>query len=395
MFIFLIGPFALIFNHIDVNAFLAERYISFFISIIFFPLSIFIINKIKYGKGQLLIVFIFLILTTLFLINYNSEYLAPFGFICFSSIFFFSFSVFHKYETTKIFLNINLIQKLLWISISLILLMYSIHPKFAFDNQDRLIAFFSSPTTLATWIIYAYILAYKTTYTEKNFAFQNFICLLTITIIVFATKTRINIILIILLVIDYAIPFISTNKTIRKIALSIYILSIFNAYKIYDFIGNFLSFNILTYRYSDHIDTSYNLRSALFNTIYDNLFNFASINQLFAGHGSGASRKVIIEYFNHDLQLHNDILKISYDFGLLFSLVYIIFIIYFSSKYKSTTICAFVYFTSFLHNMIYSHYSIIVIGLTYFTEYSIHRNKSFIKQPSTVLYSFLINNKFI
>lgn len=248
--------------------------------------------------------------------------------------------------------------------IPILLIMYISKGAYFFQQGNRFVGFFSSPTTFSSWLCCLLTLAYSDNLSKaKNPSLLQLFIITTTAFLIYASGTRINIIIPIIILIHQFTNIGLNNHNSRRAALLITISLVLFIYPIYEVSTQYIPTEIIAFRFSGGTDTSFGLRYALFSAVSEILYS-SSIIELLWGHGAEASRKLIIEQWGVDLFPHNDAIRIIYDFGAIFAAAFILTIINLASRHPLSTVLCILYFISFMHNMIYSHYLIALIIYT-------------------------------
>lgn len=71
-----------------------------------------------------------------------------------------------------------------------------------------------------------------------------------------------------------------------------------------------------------------------------------------------------MEEYGQDLKLHNDLLVLVIDYGILFSTMFIVLFARLGSKNPYSFLAVILYFISFYHNMVLSLFLLIIIYLS-------------------------------
>ena len=372
--VFSLGSLAYISNLLNENYFLIERFLTLTLTLIFAALVAPTLFNKKIRLSGILNSAIIVFTAAFAAFKTQPDYFAPLIFFVFLVAFSFSTSLVNARLE-----NIQNSQKISYFLLNTHLIIFSIlfilKPDFSIQQGNRFVAFFSSPTTFSTWITSLLILAFSPLDARALRKPKFIITLILITFFIYASGTRINLLCIILLILISVFPDFLEKRSSRALLLLTYAILITCIYPAYAYLSSLLPSDILAYRFNDGADTSFGLRIALFNAIYEPLLT-SPLSQLLFGHGGEASRLVVIENWGQDLYPHNDIIRIAYDYGLVFLLIFIAVLITYSSTSISTTIPCIVYITSFLHNMIFSHYLISIIVINYIAHKNFLLRKS-------------------
>ena len=119
--------------------------------------------------------------------------------------------------------------------------------------------------------------------------------------------------------------------------------------------------SILKVRYDGStVDSSFNSRSGFNDVGRESLFD-GSILQILFGKGAGFTRTLMIEHYNEPLLMHNDYLRLSLDYGVIFTIIFLVFLYNVSKNNNLAFLTVLLYLLTFYHNMVYSLYFISII----------------------------------
>ncbi|MBP0640058.1 O-antigen ligase family protein [Cupriavidus sp. AcVe19-6a] len=243
-------------------------------------------------------------------------------------------------------LDAKIVRVLIWIY--LILISASLFFSVAYIN-DRFVSFVGSPTVLSVvllvvFAIYAAVARSRTMIIVGYFA---------IGFLIFLTQTRLSIVL---WLITPGVVLFSGFSIRRKVIIYVTMLvGLIAGYPIFEYVGSVDQGGYVTREVgAQGEDASFGLRRALTNQIFDE-FQSSSMVSKVIGNGSEAARDVIKLNFGTDLLPHNDYLRIAFDFGILFLLMYIfcLFKLVVGSRDFSVNYIFIIYLVSFYHNMVY------------------------------------------
>ncbi|WP_066210627.1 O-antigen ligase family protein [Flammeovirga sp. MY04] len=325
---FFFGILILLISRIILTKFLNENIkISLSILALFFAI-VFItfinIDSIRYSKPTYFFVFLFLVFSVTEINTFNFNALYPFF-------------------------------KLIIISFFVLSFLYIKSKDAYFFNHTRYQSFFNSPTIFSVMITVMYILSL---FSFKKKWIKILLFIISVYFL-YLTKTRLNLVFFALIVpIYYVLNYDLISKQKLFIIFNTILLSI---YPIYNYVMNLDFFqNLIMIRYGEKRDASFGLRSHL-NDIGLNFFLESSrLNKIF-GNGSEYTRIQVIEIFGQDLLVHNDYIRILVDFGIIFTLLYLILLYKLSSRNNISFILCLLYLFSFYHNMIYSMFLVPLI----------------------------------
>jgi O-Antigen ligase len=225
----------------------------------------------------------------------------------------------------------------------------------SFEFQGRFSGFSDSSTTYSIFIITIVLLLIRT---NLSIYYKGIIYVIGI-ILVAITLTRLN--LAFYLLIPFFILVSRANPNRRSLFIIIYVVLLNLVYPIYNTIAQRYP-EIIEVRYADGKDASFGLRIALFNEVYSNWNDSEPWNKYF-GNGLEDARQHIIELHKLDLLPHNDFMRILNDFGLIPSILFLIWLVRIINSNRTTFILGLLYFLSFYHNMVYNLYIISIIVL--------------------------------
>lgn len=230
--------------------------------------------------------------------------------------------------------------------------------RFSMGEQQRFVGFSISPTVFAVTIQGLMILGLMVFRSKVVRILLVFISLLFVGL----SKTRLNFLLFLFIPL---ISFVERRSTrFRFFALIMFLVVLALVYPIYDHLLNTDFFSqIIGTRYSDGRDASFGLRNALFLQGL-NIFTEGSFFELLLGNGAEYSRLAIMEEYGKDLKLHNDLLVLVIDYGILFSTMFIVLFARLGSKNPYSFLAVILYFISFYHNMVLSLFLLIIIYLS-------------------------------
>ncbi len=233
--------------------------------------------------------------------------------------------------------------------------------RLGYNDFNRFSGFSSSPTTFGVYLIALFI------FVEDFFRRKSSIVLIygSIFILLYLTKTRLNILFFTLL------PFLYLflkQIVIRRWVLIMFIVALIFTYPLYNYLSiTTLGEEMVEMRYEDGRDASAQLRLALFDTMLLELMSM-DLRSHFFGKGSEYSRTLIEKEYDMDIQPHNDFVRLYLDFGFFVSAIYLLLL----SKYSLTKMKSFVllllYLMSFFHNMVFNfHIAFLLIFSIFFT----------------------------
>jgi hypothetical protein len=224
-----------------------------------------------------------------------------------------------------------------------------------FQNLGRFSGFTISASVYSTFLTAIYIIYYWVG--EGSFKVKLVVFCVFAMFIAFS-ETRLNLIFFMLLPIIF---WLAASKQLKLIALLSFIIVLNLIYPLYSLIAE-RSNIIATYRYEDGRDASFELRYALYKTVWKE-YKSLSVSEKIFGKGSEQARKVIQDYFKVDHMPHQDFIRILYDFGILGLSLFVLFILRKSLRDEVAYSLTYLYFISFFHNMVYNLLIILLILL--------------------------------
>lgn len=230
-----------------------------------------------------------------------------------------------------------------------------------FQQGDRFVGLFSSPTTFATWVVTLFAVSmgfrpFDHDGAGKSLIILNFILL---AFLVFVSGTRTNLALVLFLGAYLVVGGVS-SRLLRFSVLMSMVPVILLIYPIYSLLNIYVSGEYVAYRFEGEEDTSFGLRVSLFNAVFSELVDSEISDWLF-GHGVEASRELVKQIWGFDIFPHNDVLRLVYDFGVVFSAFFFILVSVVASRNHLSFMIGVIYIFSFIHNMVFSHYLISAI----------------------------------
>lgn len=332
---------------------------NIYFSLVIIFASLFILNS-NFLKIKLQFIYIFIFLASLFLIGISNfseiRYTKPIYFILYImilSMFAFNKNINFLNMQSMQFSN-NIFYFTLLVSVILALL------NVEYSELGRFYSFLISPTVFCVVLDAMFIIYLFTSKSKKIFLFFIYTVLIYLHIL---SGTRINLLFLVLIPFLYSFTIYSSKK-IKYIVLIFYIVCLNLLYPIYSYYTlESSNNNIFASRYQDNRDASFGLRIVLTYSALEVLSDSSSYQILF-GHGMCYTRELIIRIFEDDILLHNDFLRLLIDYGLVFTLMYILLIIKLALKNNISYMLVMLYFLSFYHNMVYSFYlfSLIVMS---------------------------------
>lgn len=223
-------------------------------------------------------------------------------------------------------------------------------------DGDRYFSFLLSPTVYS---VYAEVILILYLYHVKNLRKRIFIFLVA-GVFIFITKTRLN--LFFYISIPFLLYYFENYRVSKLKVLLVYIFCLNMLYPIYSYLVTF-EFGksaLVTTRYEDGRDSSFGLRNYLNSITYQEFIYKTDLAEKLFGKGTEQSRKMIIKKLKYDLFTHNDFIRFTYDFGIICTLLFLLFLYRVSLNNYIAFILLLLYLFSFYHNMIYDFFLISV-----------------------------------
>lgn len=340
------------------DPFLVERVFSLILIVFLVFLLIWISFKYNFllSRRVLLISYLF------FLMFIYSNFVGGFGF---APVFFLLYSsliiVLISILTKEYYFNSKALKCFTAIFFTSHIVAYLSGADIFFQQGDRFVGLFSSPTTFATWVVTLFAVSlglrpFDYDRAGKSLTILNFLLL---AFLVFVSGTRTNLALVLFLG-AYLVVGGVRSRLLRFSILMSMVPVVLLIYPIYSFLNLYISGEYVAYRFEGEEDTSFGLRVSLFNAVLSELVDSRISDWLF-GHGVEASRELVKGIWGFDIFPHNDVLRLVYDFGIVFSAFFFILVSFFASRNHLSFMIGVVYIFSFIHNMVFSHYLISAI----------------------------------
>jgi hypothetical protein len=223
-------------------------------------------------------------------------------------------------------------------------------------DGDRYFSFMLSPTVFSVYAeVFLIIILSQTREMKKRmfiFLFAGFF--------IFITKTRLNLFFYISIP---ALLYLFENYRISKWKiLVVYIFCLNMLYPIYTYLVTFEfgKTTLVSSRYGSGHDSSFGLRNYLNYLTYEEFYDASFWEKMF-GSGTEHARKLIIEKLKYDLFTHNDFIRFAYDFGLVATILFLVFLYRISIRNYISFMLLLLYLFSFYHNMIYDFFLISIL----------------------------------
>lgn len=233
--------------------------------------------------------------------------------------------------------------------------------------EGRFQAWSQSPTTIGIYCLYFTLLFHSFVSKKKS---RLLIVSILLMLVALFSGTRSVLLLAVFFIFCFWFPSleIKLNKKNITILIILFILtlSVFN-----DIIYNFLSelgLNILTDRYAGGTDDSYLTRLSL-KTEQLAILTKSNVFNLLFGHGNGYTISAINFSNVRDSYVmlpHNDFLKLLIDWGIIFTFAFLLLIINLFLQIKRPLAPLMLYVLSFSHNMMFDHFSLILLFSLYY-----------------------------
>ncbi len=225
-----------------------------------------------------------------------------------------------------------------------------------YANENRYSSFLISPTVYS---VYAEVFLIIALFHLKKWYLYVLAFLITGTIIL-STETRLNFLFLLLLpLLWYLVKNYHQYKLIIFVG---FIIGLNLLYPIYSVVveSSFGKEVIVESRYEDGRDNSFYLRSYLNKMTYEDYYKNSTGEKLF-GKGAEEARKLVIEKVGQDIFTHNDFIRFTYDFGVITTILLMIFFYRVSRKNKVSFLLLFLYLFAFYHNMIYDFFIVALL----------------------------------
>lgn len=358
LFLILLYPFFYASSYIAFN-------IGYLFSVYYFvPVTLFLL-LLNLGKKSVEIlkqnaVNIGLLLLVIILVLFNTtdlKYSKPLVF------FIFVLNIYLLSLTLKLSINKKLLQKFFFLLLLLSFLFLPSEDRY-FDH--RYFSFLLSPTVFS---VYTEVFLILFLCFSENRQLKIALFLLAGFFIIL-TKTRLNLLFYVMIpiMVYYSEKF---YKSKFKIVL-IYLVSLNLLYPIYNYIiqSEFGKSSLVTTRYESGRDASFGLRNYLNSFVYIDYMKNSTLPEKILGRGSEMSRMILINKMGQDVLPHNDFIRFTLDFGLLATIVFIVFLYRIARKNYVSLILLLLYLFSFYHNMIYDFFLIALI--VYFSNINVN-----------------------
>jgi hypothetical protein len=218
-----------------------------------------------------------------------------------------------------------------------------------------------SPTVFSVYVEVFLILALGY---EEKFSYRIFYFLSAL-VIILLTRTRLNIIFACL--IPFLVYSFENLKFSKGKFLIMFLLSLNLIYPLYTLVTqfDFIKTKVVNSRYASGRDASFGLRNYLNQLTYNEYLYENSLFQKLFGSGTESSRILIIEKFKYDILTHNDFIRFTFDFGIITTIFFILFLFEISKKNYISFLVLLLYLFSFYHNMIYDFFILSIIIITH------------------------------
>lgn len=346
------------------DAFLMERVIFFFASVVLFFVyfSFCCYGLIGLQKRRLLSsVFVAFFIVFFIVANIDFSRLAPPLFFLNAILLLFCALVVRRENKDKTYCSNKILAPCFWFYIFISLLLYLSGYVEAYQQGNRFVAFGVSPTTFTIWLLAIYILVYGAeSLCRGRHSWKALAALAIVTFFVYESGTRANLLFCFFLIFVLFFRALFLLKAIRVVAIVAFFVFVLFVYNIYDFLISNILGDMLSYRFEGGADDSFRTRLFYFNLIFTEISR-ADFSSILFGHGADASRSYLTNYFGIDIYPHNDLIRLAYDYGMVFSMAFCGWITILASRNMYAFLFSCLYITSFMHNMIYSHYLIMLI----------------------------------
>lgn len=242
------------------------------------------------------------------------------------------------------------------------------------NHEHRFESWSDSPTTMA---FYSLFLAYiYSLYIKKAYYKDLLFIFIFFTVLYSGTRSGLILVFIVYLCsrLNFLAKLLSKKYISTLIIVLVILLSVFNdaIYSVFVDLG----INEYLGRYQGDSDYSYLTRLSLKLEQF-NIISSSTITEFLFGHGAGYTVETITKISSSDSTVlpHNDFIKLFIDWGLIFSVIFVCYIIKFFNKLKQPFIPLLIYVSSFSHNMIFDHFNIILLASSFIVLKSIENNK--------------------
>ena len=217
----------------------------------------------------------------------------------------------------------------------------------------RFEGFLGSPTVYSAFLVLLYILA------EPSFKKKwiKIIWYLIVFIFVFLSKTRLVLILMIILpFLFFAID--RWKLSLKKIFITVFFV-LLALYPVYSTVVEYFP-NLVTIRYEQGKDRSYDLRLYLYNLTQKDFLLQETKGQIF-GQGNEHSRLLVKKRIKADVFPHNDFMRLLNDWGIIGFLLFAFVIYRYGIRSKTALLIAIMYLIQFYSNLVFNMFLVSVL----------------------------------
>lgn len=306
--------------------------------------SLHILKKEKINLLLLFFVFIMVLMNT-----HEIRYVKPIFFIFFViNIYLLRLTIVFSENKKAIFFTSSLF---------LIFSLIFINDDSRYLEGERYFAFLSSPTVYSVYAEVFLILFLF--FTKKRYV--QIVYFLIVFLIAYYSKTRLN--LMFLIILPFVIYLINKRKNYKQFLFLGFIICLNLLYPIYSIVvkSDFGKDTLVSSRYEDGRDASFGLRNHLNEITYKEYFQNSTLIEKLFGKGAEEARILVIKEVKVDIFTHNDFIRFTYDFGIICTVVFIVFLYRISFKNRVSYLLLLLYFFSFYHNSIYDFFIIALV----------------------------------
>ncbi|TVR77516.1 MAG: hypothetical protein EA412_10880 [Chitinophagaceae bacterium] len=321
-----------------------DVFVNIYITMLIAPLIMLMIVEVRrniyYDKLSIYIIlfFVFVIISGVILSSYNPAIFILFALVLYTV----AGSVWSK-ESDLIFNSFFEYLAVILITALLILSLVT--------EYDRFSGFSVSATTLSIYLLIIYVVLVVDK--PKIYALLFGLPVVYLLLISQTRSALVLFLVIVLLSMGYG-----ERKHMKKLFIVTVLLLSF-VYPIYGALSALTDSGIML-RDGDLQDGSFITRYWLTMYIFEDYLQ-SNIFHILFGLGAEQSRSLVMDYYGYDVHVHNDFLRLLYDFGVIGSMIYIFILYKIAIKNRLTYILIIIYLFSFFHNMIYDVYQLCIL----------------------------------
>lgn len=307
-------------------------------------------NKISLKPWELIQMTLIGILLLLTIYNFSSvRYSLPLVFV----LYLFILQLFlSKYSSTVHYSDFRYFKQYLYLYVFLSIF-FIVVPLSPSQKIFRFDGFLGSPTVYSAYLVLLYILALPQFKKIKYKVLWYFIVLL----FVYLSKTRLVLILIIFLPVLYlAVDLL--RLSIKRIFLATFLILLF-VYPAYKVVVDYFP-NLVTLRYEEGKDRSYDLRFYLYSITQEDFFK-QDLKTKVLGQGNEHSRLFIKDKLSMDIFPHNDFIRVVSDWGLLGAFFFFLIIYRYGVRSKVALMIAIIYLIQFYSNLVFNMFLVSIL----------------------------------